>query len=264
MSYRLVSAAWSVPLPGTAKLVLIRLCDFADDSGVCWPGVDRLASDTGVCERAVRNAIRLIEKRGHLTKKRGGPRGTIYHIILALDAGIEPEKPAPDADIAPSEQAENRHNMPPIPALGSEIPAPDAEIPAPDATKLSLTKKEPTKEPVKARRGRSTEPIPPIPPWVPPPLWNDFVENREAIGHPLTAVAARRIFQELDDFRGRGISIEDTLNQSIMNGYRGVFEPRNGHNGRAHNQPKQNSAQRAFAEFSAELDRIELEKTNGH
>lgn len=37
MSTKMITAAWEVPLPAHARLILIALCDAAsDDDGVCW------------------------------------------------------------------------------------------------------------------------------------------------------------------------------------------------------------------------------------
>ena len=44
-------------IPPMAKLVLLRLADRADESGICYPSQRRLAAECGITERTVRNAI---------------------------------------------------------------------------------------------------------------------------------------------------------------------------------------------------------------
>jgi DNA-binding transcriptional MocR family regulator len=47
-----------------AKLVLLRLADRADESGICYPSQRRLAAECGITERTVRNAITHLICRG--------------------------------------------------------------------------------------------------------------------------------------------------------------------------------------------------------
>jgi hypothetical protein len=225
----------------------------------------RLANDTGLSLRAVRYAIQAIEQAGHLTRKWHGSKGTTYRMNLASGATVEREIPASGATIEASVDDVIVALGAPTVALGASIVAIGAAIVAPDATKQSITSHEPTKEPVKSRRKRLTEPISiPIPEWVPGPAWNDYLENRIAIGYPLTVVGMRRLLQKLSNARDGGANIEEMLNESTINGYRGVFEPKARVNGQRSGHPKKNAAQTAFEEFSAELDRMEAEKANGH
>jgi hypothetical protein len=47
-----------------SKLVLFRLADRADESGICYPSQRRLADECGISERTVRNAIADLICRG--------------------------------------------------------------------------------------------------------------------------------------------------------------------------------------------------------
>ena len=50
----------------TAKAVLCAIADYADSNGIAWPSQTSLAEDTEFSERAVRNAIQLLELKGLL------------------------------------------------------------------------------------------------------------------------------------------------------------------------------------------------------
>ncbi|RWY90951.1 helix-turn-helix domain-containing protein, partial [Pseudomonas aeruginosa] len=62
MSTVLMSQCWPIQgLSCAQKAVLISLADNANDQGVCWPAVATIAERTCLSERAVRNAIRMLE-----------------------------------------------------------------------------------------------------------------------------------------------------------------------------------------------------------
>ena len=63
-------------IDGTAKLVLQRLCDFADDDGGnVFPTIKRVSEDCGISERTTQEAMRRLEAIGVLTLVREGDAG---------------------------------------------------------------------------------------------------------------------------------------------------------------------------------------------
>ncbi len=67
-----------------------------------------------------------------------------------------------------------------------------------------------------------------IPPWVSEQTWKCFEEMRRRIRKPLTDRARENILAKLDEFRGRGHDPEEVLNNSISNGWTGIWEPLKG------------------------------------
>jgi hypothetical protein len=67
MSIKLMAWAWETDLPQTEKMVLLCLCDHANDSGDCWPSVARLAVKCSVTDRTVQKAIQSLKDRGILS-----------------------------------------------------------------------------------------------------------------------------------------------------------------------------------------------------
>ncbi|WP_256658228.1 helix-turn-helix domain-containing protein [Pseudomonas sp. DG56-2] len=110
MSTIVMTACW--PLQGMSpaqKSVLISLSDNANDDGVCWPSVARIAERTCLSERAVRNALRWLEEVKILTAHMRAGRSTWYTVSpYSYDPGSKCP-PAPDADPP-------RQEMPPTPA----------------------------------------------------------------------------------------------------------------------------------------------------
>ena len=78
MSRALTQALWDAPpaAPPSELLLLHALADFADEQGVCWPGVATLAARVQASERHVRRLLRALARRGLITiEAQAGPRG---------------------------------------------------------------------------------------------------------------------------------------------------------------------------------------------
>lgn len=64
MSVSLMAEAWRTSIPATEKMVLLCLCDFANDRGECWPSVDTLAGKCSLSDRTVQKAIKQLKAWG--------------------------------------------------------------------------------------------------------------------------------------------------------------------------------------------------------
>lgn len=82
-----MSLAWDLPLSATKKLVLLAMCDWANDSGFCFPSMATVASRTCIskrqCQRIMGELIAdaLIEVTGN---QQGGFGSRRYQINLAV------------------------------------------------------------------------------------------------------------------------------------------------------------------------------------
>jgi hypothetical protein len=89
----LLNAAWKAPCRSAAqKLVLLRLADRADETGVCWPSVQGLAIDCGLSERSVTRAIAANKADMHISVKPTA-RTSQYHVHPRQD--VTPDKLSP-------------------------------------------------------------------------------------------------------------------------------------------------------------------------
>ncbi|WP_258196925.1 helix-turn-helix domain-containing protein [Pseudomonas entomophila] len=81
MSTIIMTACWPLQSMSPAqKAVLISLADNANDDGVCWPSVSRIAQRTCLSERAVRTALRWLEQAKILTAHQRSGRSTWYTV----------------------------------------------------------------------------------------------------------------------------------------------------------------------------------------
>jgi hypothetical protein len=147
MSHRLTNLCRPLQLPPTAKAVLMALADYADDSGACWPSIASVCEWTCYSERAVRNAIRDLERAGHVTTMASAGRTSNRYTLTPNPAAAAPFNPASDdqpgrkcRDANPASGASN-------PAPGDINPASDDANPAAGAPEPPRTTKNPQQAP---------------------------------------------------------------------------------------------------------------------
>lgn len=81
MSLPALEWAWCLEVPPTHKLVALALADHANDEGVCWPSLTRLAQRTGLSRSTIAEALKALEAAHIIFRQRGGPkRATHYRL----------------------------------------------------------------------------------------------------------------------------------------------------------------------------------------
>lgn len=122
----------------------------------------------------------------------------------------------------------------------------------------SLTSLNPPKEnPPKGGQKKN----PPIksPDWLPIVEWEAFRQMRIKIKKPMTEHAEHLAIKKLDQFRKRGHDPTEILNQSILNDYQDLYEPKENKNAANFiDKPTfKSEASRLSAKYEAEADREE-------
>jgi len=85
MSIRIMSRVWELQdISATQKLVLLALADWANDEGLCWPSINRLAVKTGATSRSVQRLIRQLEELGLVKREEVVGKGNRYWIALPM------------------------------------------------------------------------------------------------------------------------------------------------------------------------------------
>ena len=70
MSVKLMAKAWEMPIPTGQKMVLLALCDHANDDGECYPSQKKLAKKCSMSSRAISNHIKWLHDCGILESER--------------------------------------------------------------------------------------------------------------------------------------------------------------------------------------------------
>lgn len=118
MSVKLMSAAWDMDLPMGQKMLLLALCDHANDDGVCYPSQEKLAQKCSMGERTVISHIQWLERHGIVSRERRQNtqrrKSDLYQITLS-NYTPEPANSAP-ANSAPAKFSPEPAKFSPEPA----------------------------------------------------------------------------------------------------------------------------------------------------
>lgn len=115
MSVKLSSYVWdgcaASGIKDTRLLVMVRLADWCNDDGVCWPSVETIARQTGAGVSTVRTAIGELERLGWLSRqqRRKGNRNAsnVYQLNVAKLRDAAASLQAPVSDPSKSERSES-------------------------------------------------------------------------------------------------------------------------------------------------------------
>jgi hypothetical protein len=80
MSIRLMTAAWSVRLPDSEKLVLLALADCANDDGLCWPSMASLVAKCSKSDRTIQACIKALVAKDHIERDERPGKGCYYTV----------------------------------------------------------------------------------------------------------------------------------------------------------------------------------------
>nr|WP_217346575.1 helix-turn-helix domain-containing protein [Noviherbaspirillum sp. L7-7A]MBV0881038.1 helix-turn-helix domain-containing protein [Noviherbaspirillum sp. L7-7A] len=80
MSISFMALAWKTDIPAGRKLVLLSLCDHADDQGECYPSVEAIAQKCSMGQRTVQQHISDLERAGMLVRRFRKGRSTLYQV----------------------------------------------------------------------------------------------------------------------------------------------------------------------------------------
>lgn len=207
-----MTAVWDrEDLSSTQKLVLLSLADWANDDGLCWPSIERIAKKSSLKKRAVQLAIRSLEEMQFIRREEVIGKGNRYWIHIPM----QQMHPCIE-DIPPVHQMH-------------ETPAPDA----PNTSKIhQLTTKYIRRE---------------LPECIPVDAWNGWVEMRKQRKKPLTDRAYNQAIDKLVAFKDKGQNITEVLDRSTMNGWTDLYEIKEQKNGTSNRTTGKPGNQNGFA-----------------
>lgn len=98
-----------------------------------------------------------------------------------------------------------------------------------------------------------------LPLWISQKDWDEFLEHRKSIKAPMSLIAQKRLISKLTELKEQGEDISKVLNESIVNGWKGVFSIKNVQAGSFYGQRKESSAERYARVSAASRQRAEEE-----
>lgn len=141
-----MALAFRTGLPSTKKLVLLALCDSANDQGECYPSIDALEQKCSLSDRAVQKAVVELEVAGYLSRQLRPGRATLYLMT--------PERGSPPNVVHPERRS-------PTPERRS--PPPPNDVHHTPERRSPRTIKEPPIEPSQKRDGGAAQATAPAP-----------------------------------------------------------------------------------------------------
>ena len=187
MSIALMTEAWKSPIASGPKMVLLSLCDNANDQGECYPSISTIAERCSMSERAVQGHISLLQNARIIRRVQRSGRSTIYH--------IDPRRICTPAESAPPQ------NLHPTPA--ESAPPPPQNLHPTPAESAPITVNEPSLEPSLNRHKTLSRPDD-----VSESVWSDFLLIRKSRKAVLTKTALSGIRSEAEK---AGLSLEQAL-----------------------------------------------------
>lgn len=130
MSIKIMSAAWTVRLPHSDKIVLLALADNANDEGLCFPSITTLSEKCGLTDRALQLITARLEQAGHVGRELRPGKATVYRVHPRPPNEVPPERGSPQNQIHPRTTfAPNDIHQPPNDVRPSAPSSPSRALP---------------------------------------------------------------------------------------------------------------------------------------
>ena len=218
MSVALMTLAWKSTYPAGKKMVLLALCDNANDQGECFPSVSMLVDKCSMSERSVFNHIADLEKDGAIKRNNRAGRSTVYQLDPCKFCTPEqPLTPATVAEVQPLTPA----NSAPLPLQPlHHTPAMVAPTPA---TVAPITIKEPSSNQIPNTKDKAQAPSFVLPDWIDKKHWDAW--HSCAKRKKTTPEQKQLAVDKLDKWRSEGKDFAGALENAAVGGWQGLFLP---------------------------------------
>lgn len=214
MSVALMTLAWKSKFGSTAKMVLLALCDNANDQGECFPSVPMLAEKCSLSERAVYKQLDLLESEEAIKRNVRNGRSTIYLLNPCTWFTPEPSSPLNDVHPTPELRANEPLNVV-HPPLNVVHPTPERGSP--------ITIKEPSSNHQKKEREKAQAPVFVLPDWVDQKVWDAWHSTAK---RKKASVEQKQLsLAKLAKWREQGEDYETALLNAADGGWAGLFLP---------------------------------------
>lgn len=277
MSLDAIRWAWKQKIkPASMKLVLLSLCDRADEYHRCYPSIYRLHDDTGLDRKTIMSSIQKLVEAGILRVEKTNGTVSIYHLV-----GVEDKhQTSTNSGIGQEERTSTKNGTGPVPKL----PPVPKTVPVPKTGHDQYQKRdtyqyqkrycEPINEPIKNRNKEKTKKntsqkidLQNLPSEISETIAQAYIEHRKLIKKPLTQFAFDLAIKESLRAPEAGMTPEQLIEYSIRNGWQGInvdwAKNRTGKNGNGNkplSAPERVAA--AYAKKNAEKENAHRERNS--
>lgn len=217
------------------KLVLLKLCDNANDKNICWPSLQYVADHCEISTRSVMTHISALEQAGFLkviqrSNSKGKKISNVY--LITLDAGARKqaesvqnsEQVLVQAEPEIADFVENSSELNSLlPPVSSESPSGSSESPSLLSSESPSHKPviQPVKEPVIKKYNKKIS-LEKLPLEISPDVAGEFIELRERLKKPLTQGAFDRAMREALRGVHFGLSANEVIRECVDAGWQGI------------------------------------------
>jgi hypothetical protein len=197
------------------RAILFALAARISDKENCYPSQTFLAAYLGVERRSIIRSINKLKQSKLLNVVRQKNKSNVYFLNLPVDkigrCDTQSHTTALDVTLGHMVCDTQSHQEP---KNTFDVTLGHTNI------KNNIYNKR--KEKINKKEKKSIEEIN-LPDWLDKELWNRFVEFRKEIKKPLTHFACLLNIKRLENFKNIGHSPKDVIEQSIANGWQGLF-----------------------------------------
>lgn len=232
-------------LKGNEKLLMLALADNANDSGVAFPSWSELIRKTSMSRGSISKWIKSLENKKILFKKirnrKNGSRTSSKYLIYPLvNKEILDEE-----DYLIFEDLYIQSSEVELPPKVQKLNYPSSEVELPKGGQSSEV------EPLEPSLIYSNHHINHhLPSWLNKKVWNDWLIFRKEIKKKLTPVQQEKQIEFLSEYQNQH---EEIINKSIMNGWQGLFAPK-----------QQNQKPMSFKQQDKEIFDAQFEASSKH
>jgi hypothetical protein len=217
MSFEALKWCRAVQVTLVQKAILYVLADMSDEQGTAWPSISAISAASCASERAVQNAIRALTKTGLIRVDRTLRKTPTYFLQFRTftPAGGAPRTSCTPQQVHPAGDA-------PYPRTSCTLP-PQEMHPTPAAGAPKAPRKHQTSI-REASSSRSVAVIVDLPKWIPEGAWAEWCSYRSKTAKGRwTQRAAELSMQNLEKLWSTGHDPKAVIEQSIANGWTGLF-----------------------------------------
>ncbi|MDE2451992.1 MAG: helix-turn-helix domain-containing protein [Burkholderiales bacterium] len=237
MSNRALNACRPAQMPPTPKNVLMAIADRVNDDGEAWPSIPGISEATCYRKTAVIEAIKWLERAGFITVRKASGKNNRFSIDAEKVASAIRDKGTsaePVRGMSPSGKRTGTGNGPvretdytrpgdgPPPVRETDYTRP-GDGPEPSVT---ITQPSKTTNRRSARKVSAQLPNDMLPPWMPIEAWRQYTAMRDEMRKPMSVNAQTIAIAKLAKWREDGHDPKTVIENSVMGGYQGLFEPK--------------------------------------
>lgn len=226
-----------------AKLCFARLAQYAGEKGEAFPSQETLGKELGVSERNARRYLKELEDNQIIqsVRKGLGQSNTYRFLVHKWMETNRTDMSSKRGQKRPiNEDKFDLSDRTSLTSLTGQI-CPAATLEENHIRESGKRIKRKAEEPSFKNEGSlcqsKPEPAPDIPQWVSRETWDEYLKIRASLKTPNTARALSMILKRLSEFKSHGHDPNAILEDSIMNGWKGVFEPKTNGKGQFANHP---------------------------